>query len=96
MGNPGTLGLKKGIEDYRFIHATAVGLHDERAAKTAILMPQALKFGDPPGFNNEIVWHFIDDELIITFGGSDHKIMTVSKKDGVNTQWGLNTIYGQL
>lgn len=86
--------LRDSIEQFRFIHATALKYGDNSVVRTAILVPQALKFGTPPSFNDEIIWHVIENKrLTLTFKGSNHKFVLISSKD--EHDWLLYSIYGQ-
>ena len=91
-----TYGLDYSIKDFRFIVATVLRNDDPRIVKTAMLIPQALRFGNPLAYADRIVWRVIDSSkdktLILTFHGSGLRQMTTLHRSEL---WSLYSIYGQ-
>ena len=91
-----TYGLNFSIKDFRYIIATVLRNDDLHIVKTALLIPQALQFGQPPGYADRIIWRVIDankaETLILTFSGAGHRRMTTQHRSGL---WSLYCLHGQ-
>ena len=92
-GRRPTYELNHSIEEFRLLIATILRSDDPRVVRTAVLMPEALKFGSPPAFADQIIWRLVDGPkktLIVTFKEGRHAEMKVWSE-----VWALNSLYGQ-